>query len=152
MIVSAVSKLLMTVRAAHETQGKGVPEPPEPTDAREVVDRSGTQRRYGCGHDDAESFALNVYGERIRLSAKFFSAGRFYGDCAVTALLRGSVRCAIATCRRIIALGDRVAIYPAVSQDPHVGHVTGGMLRCNRNDCRTGFPVGRLMPMGLVRF
>lgn len=82
---------------------------PEPTDTCAVVDVSGPEADYECGHRHPERFALNLYGEKIEMTDEGYSARKFCANCHLAELKKLIIRCA--KCGFHIMPGDGVALY-----------------------------------------
>ncbi len=108
---------------------------PEPTDSCEVIDRSGPMTPYKCGHEDAYSYGLSLYGERIGLNEKFFAERPFCGDCGLAKWTGHMIRCAL--CGFGIMPGDPVALYAggAKFRKEIATKVDGQWVGCLRWNC-----------------
>ncbi len=108
---------------------------PKATDRVEVIDRSEGRQVYACGHEDADRFDLELYGERQRFNDAYFKDKPYCGDCLLKFVMEGSIRCA--ACGLIIRDDDPVALY---SSGDGLGRypstlVDGQYVGCMRWDC-----------------
>jgi len=112
---------------------------PEPTDVVAVVDQSGEQVEYKCGHTFASKFAYDFYGEKGTTDDKYLVSREECGDCILASVVPHVIRCAL--CGRAILPGGGVAIYDydntiarsyavKIDKDNH-----SIMLGCLRWDC-----------------
>jgi hypothetical protein len=126
-------------------------EEPKPKDACAATDRAGGKVTYACGHEDHETFALDLYGEKIALTEKFFKDRPFCGDCFIAEIVAASCRCA--KCGLIIQPGEPVALYGGPRRAFRKEWATkhdGQFIGCLRGDCcpSGGFFAGYWTPEG----
>ncbi len=82
---------------------------PEPTDICALVDVSGVETDYQCGHRHPDHFAVNLYGEKFCLTDKKLAERQLCANCHLEMLKKFAIRCA--KCGFAIMPGDGVALY-----------------------------------------
>lgn len=108
---------------------------PECKESCDIHATSGKVVRYECGHDDASSFKINLWGEQI-YHRKARGPKRFCSACLLQRARATSIRCG--SCGYAIMPGDPVS---ACVDDPRIGKkewrtvVDGQLLLCLRRSC-----------------
>lgn len=126
---------------------------PKPTDTCAVIDASGPETSYECGHRHPEHFAFDFYGEKIEMIDEYYAARKFCANCHLAELKKQIIRCA--KCGFVIMPGDSIVLYRydkrLVESRPE-GWVTmirtgrkKSVLACMRPDCflSAGFFAGK---------
>jgi len=83
---------------------------PKATDITSVVNQSGENVAYKCGHIYASSFAHDFYGEIWAVNGWFLAKRDRCGECMLAEVKTCTARCAL--CGFIIFPGESVALYP----------------------------------------
>lgn len=125
---------------------------PKPTDICAVIDASGPETSYECGHRHPERFAFDFYGEKIEMIGEYYAARKLCANCHLAELKKQIIRCA--KCGFVIMPGGSVVLYrykkkllESLSWVPTV--VGAGrhksFLACMRPDCclSAGFFAGK---------
>jgi len=82
---------------------------PDPTDTCAVVDVSGPEVDYECGHRHPERFMIDLYGMKIGLNEEGLAERKLCANCHLVKLKSATIRCA--KCGFVIMPGDGVALY-----------------------------------------
>lgn len=74
-----------------------------------VVDMSGKEVHYDCGHSHPGRFAYDLYGTKLTPNKKGFADHTLCANCRLAEFKKVTIRCAL--CGGLIMPGEAVALY-----------------------------------------
>jgi hypothetical protein len=105
------------------------------TDELKAVPTSQTNVRYDCGHEYAETFKLDIFGDELELTEEALKVHDECGNCLAEKIKKCTIRCSL--CGRAIFPGEEVALYDKKYLKFKKGHkaVNGQIIGCMRWEC-----------------